>query len=1418
MRYRLLPLLALIWAPMSLLEGFPMFIDDVSISPDPVTAGNSVTVDVALSYYYGDSGIDGFWWNLAGVSWGYVSTNATGDGSFTCTPPGAGTYWVRITPVDTNSVEYTTEDFSFTSVAPNAAPTISSMSHSPSSPLTGNSVTVTITGADANGIADLRRTYTWYRKPSGSTVSGSFGYVSHASDKTTTYSFTPTEVGTYTVYSYFEDDHGAESSTSSLSITVAAPNNPPTVNSISPSRSPGVVGTSTTFTVTCSDPDGVADLNRVVRSITTPGGATVASGISYFSHSSDDDITFSYTPTSSGNYTIRATAYDDDSGASSTSTRSWTVEAAPVAPTVTSISASSTVSQGSSVTVTVKADDGNGDSDLNRIYRYVKQPNGTIISSGNIAFSYNSDTVSFSFTASYPGTYTIYAKAYDDGGLSSGYSTKTVFSNATPYITGVNVNPSPTDTGTPVTVTVTAADGNDIPDLYRIRRYVKQPNGTDIAVGYSYVSNTLDNTMDFTFTPTQVGTHTIYAKVYDDRGAVSGYTTTSLTVTAPNAAPSISMSVNEGRTSINMPFDSTEIAYIPVTLNLGDAGEGDLVSLILNKDGSTVDTRTFSPASEGGTHYLWFTVPSGFSGTSSLVATVTDSGGKTAQASGTFTVTRTPPPTGVEFYVKLESGMSLDPNTASTYTLEGDWYYSTDRVNWTSGMLFKPALADLMLDERGHLFHDRIEAMTFNAIGSPPDDANTYLCAFEPHSEYGVTVIQMDPLPNYSGFQDLGDGLTVSYLLTSEQSAAGNIFGTPVAKQFSYEWTIEVGGDSAALLPPDIAVGQVWTDQYYMVTYTNQDPNGDKPYLQWYSRYYDDATGLWVEYELPESHWTDPTGWGVTNEYFGWSKVAAPPSSYYEIWARTFTLSPDNESQWVVYAGRFEDRPLRHAHALTSTDGATTFATDTEIAFEHTSFLLNASVLSNITDGGASDADVGYARVSYRLTDKDGTVGAWTTLYENTDTAGAVSMGGSGFAVTATPTTTTIEIKIMSQEIAAINDADTRNILTETFTYTRDANRPPVVTWLDGYDTGEGVYDRHINLNDTQSLTVSVWCDDPDDNIALIRCQVFYVDEDTGQGPLLATFEENLPTGDATFAQFELLLDVPTPGKYAVLAFAQDHDGIWSEDGMLAHFMAAKPSAYIDQASLDGADLLTDTDIDVGYKAWDPCGWDVTITDVSFSIPAKHAAGELVGGSSTGLNFGTTEGTDTKTWKWGVENGQRDSMSLAQLRQYIGTLPYAATVTVTNSLGMTSTLPSPVTILMSDPYRDADVQPEHTCNRFAALPDGEMFGEWFATSEAGVDLAEVAYDGNWKDATVPDVFVNKVDPATYEMQRHPRMMDDKFKDLWDAIVDKSDLRVKYASKGDMAGGGTVFDETTKDTVEPSKSRTTMNWDNLSPTP
>ncbi|MSM38711.1 MAG: hypothetical protein GJT30_03695 [Geobacter sp.] len=369
---------------------------------------------------------------------------------------------------------------------------------------------------DANTEADLAG-YKVYYKTDSSTLSydgvGAVEGVSpidvHNLTTATISGLDPSLSYTFAVTAY--NTNGVESV---YSDTVYVPESQaPTVSITSPTNSSNVSGT-ISVSISAADNVGVTRVEYYVNNV-----LQATDTVSPYVFSWD---TLSVSP---GVYTLSARAYDTAGNIGQSGNISVTVMNDVTAPAVAISSPSTGATVSGAVTVTASATDNVG---VSRVEFYESGILRAAVNSAPYSYSWNTTAVS-------NGTYTLYAKAYDNTGNSAQSANVSVTVNnadtTVPTVAISSPSASATVSGT-VAVSATAADNIGVS---RVEFYVNNVlQATDTSSPYSFSWNT---------TAVTNGSYTLSARAYDAAGNVGQSANVSVTVNnADTTVPTVAIS------------------------------------------------------------------------------------------------------------------------------------------------------------------------------------------------------------------------------------------------------------------------------------------------------------------------------------------------------------------------------------------------------------------------------------------------------------------------------------------------------------------------------------------------------------------------------------------------------------------------------------------------------------------------------------------------------------------------------------------------------------------------------------------------------------------------------------------------------------------------------------------------------------
>ncbi len=511
------------------IDNTPPSITSVTISPSAASTGDTLTCSyTGYADVDGDVDASGYSWTVNGTE---VSTSSTLSSDFV----GGDTVACTVTPDDGEDTGIALSD---SLVVDNTAPSISSVSISPSTAQAADTLTCSYSGySDPDGNSD-QSTFAW--TVNGSTVGNS---------ATLSGAFIGHDEVTCTVTPSDGSDDGT-----ALSASITIDNTAPVVSSVTISPS----SATTSDALSCShggysDADGDADVSTYAWSI---NGVTV---------STDTTLSSGYV----GGDTVTCTVTPDDGEDTGTAVSdSLTIDNTPPAITSVAISPSS-ASEGDTLTCSYSGfSDADGDSDQST---YSWTVNGTEVET--------SDTLSGSFVGGDTVACTVTPHDGEDAGTA--LSDSLTVDNTAPSITSVSISPSTAQAGDTLTCSYTG--------------YVDPDGDTDQSTYSWTVDGTEVGTSD-TLSSGFVHGETVTCTVTPSDGSDTG-TALSDSLVVVNTAPSItSVSVSPTTAQVGDTLTCTYTGFSDAD------GETDQSSYAWSINGidAGVSTDTLSTGFVGG--------------------------------------------------------------------------------------------------------------------------------------------------------------------------------------------------------------------------------------------------------------------------------------------------------------------------------------------------------------------------------------------------------------------------------------------------------------------------------------------------------------------------------------------------------------------------------------------------------------------------------------------------------------------------------------------------------------------------------------------------------------------------------------------------------------------------------------------------
>ncbi len=449
-----------------------------------------------------------------------------------------------------------------------------------------------------------------------------------------TYSWANVAAGTYSITAKAINEISGTATSSVISIKV---NSLPTVSVTAPANNATYVAAATVnLTATATDADG--SISKV----------DFYNGTTLLYSDASAPYSYSWTNVAAGTYTITAKATDNNNGVTTSPPVTVKVNANnnPVV-SLTSPTASTAFTAPATVAIAANATDSDGTVTKVEFFQ------GTTKLGEKTSPPY---THSWADVAA--GTYSITAKATDDKG---GTTTSAAVSIT---VKAPNVAPAVTLTSPTANTAFTA------PTTVAITANATDSDGSITKVEFFQGTTKLDEKTSppytYNWTNVAAGTYSITAKATDNSGAVTTSAAVSITVKAPNAAPTITLTSPTAGAIFAAP------ATIAISANAADS-DGSIVKVEFYNGSTKIGESTMSPF-----EFTWTDV---VLGTYTITAKAYDNEGlATSSAPVSITVTKT---TGIDDNNLLSNGLNIFPNPADQelyITSEADLTGSTVEV------------------------------------------------------------------------------------------------------------------------------------------------------------------------------------------------------------------------------------------------------------------------------------------------------------------------------------------------------------------------------------------------------------------------------------------------------------------------------------------------------------------------------------------------------------------------------------------------------------------------------------------------------------------------------------------------------------------------------------------------------------------
>ena len=624
----------------------------VSISPSAIQVNGTTTVTLTAKDANGNQEPTGgltvvFSLGTGNAGGTFSSVTDHGNGIYTATFTG--------TILGTNTITASINGTALTSTAPTITVTpsltLSAVTVSPSSIVSGTTSTVTLTTTDANGTQEFVPGLTVVFGLGAGTGSGTFSSVTDNGNGTYTATFTGTTAGTNTITATID---GSAVTSTAPTITVTPAPASPSQSTVSISPSSIALNGTTTVALTARDANGNQEPTGGSTVVFSLGAGTGSGTFSSVTDNGDGTYTAIFTGTVAGTNTITATI--DGTALTSTAPTITIIGPADTAQSTVSISPS-TIELNGTTTVTLTARDANGN----------QEPTGgsTVVFSlgagtANGTFSSVTDNGNGTYTATFTGTTlgtnTITA-TIDGTALTSTAPTVTVtIGPVDPSQTTVSVSPSSIQVNGTSTVTLTARDSNGNQEPTGGSTVVFSLGAGTGSGTFSSVTDNGDGTYTATFTGTVAGTNTITATI---DGTALTSTAPSITIVGPADAAQSTVTLSPSTIALN--------GTTTVTLTARDANgnqEPTGGSTVVFSLGAGTGSGTFSSVTDNGDGTYTAIFTGTVAGTNTITATIDG----TALTSTAPTITIIGPADAAQSTVTL-SPSTIDLNGTTTVTL-----------------------------------------------------------------------------------------------------------------------------------------------------------------------------------------------------------------------------------------------------------------------------------------------------------------------------------------------------------------------------------------------------------------------------------------------------------------------------------------------------------------------------------------------------------------------------------------------------------------------------------------------------------------------------------------------------------------------------------------------------------------------------
>ena len=491
-----------------------------------------------------------------------IGTVSSSPYTVSWTPSSAGNFTLTAKVIDSTGTTVTSTGIVVTAVTPTAVSLTAPSSGSSAS--VGSAVTLTASATPVSGATISQVAFYANGTQVGSAVT--------SSPYTTTW--TPSAVGTVALTARATDSAGTTVTSSTVNVTVSAA--APTVSISAPALGAVLpLNSATTVTATAT-----AGTGATVAQVQFLQGTTVIGTVTSSPYS------ISWTPTSSGNYSLTAKVLDTNNVTVTSSVVTVTVATSSTV-SLTAPTNNSSANVSSAVTLSATATAGTG-ATISQVAFYA---NGDIIGSAITSSPYTS-----TWTPSAAGSYAITARATDSLGtvVTSSTNTVTVADPAAPTIS-LSLSPGTTPATTLPSgatryalATVTPSTGRAIVKVEFYIDGAKVDEKTAAPYVYKYVA------------PSTTGSYVLLARATDNAGLTRDAQTTLTVTSAVGQAPTVLL-INPANGATAIPGSAVSLAAT------AQAVGGSIASVQFYANGAAIGnpvtaspyTGSFTPATQG---------------------------------------------------------------------------------------------------------------------------------------------------------------------------------------------------------------------------------------------------------------------------------------------------------------------------------------------------------------------------------------------------------------------------------------------------------------------------------------------------------------------------------------------------------------------------------------------------------------------------------------------------------------------------------------------------------------------------------------------------------------------------------------------------------------------------------------------------